>query len=140
MTSPYNLIYEDPIVQDSDERGWRVLAAAILRTRAKPERARLVMHELFEKWPTPGNLANASETEVSMVCHSIGLDRTRAQRLIAMSRGWVNKIHEHLGVELLEGVGLYGYQVYALFHEHRTEFIWPDDVELSRYRNWRASC
>ncbi len=68
---------------------YELLAATILSAQCTDERVNRVTPVLFEKYPTPADLAAAKQTEVEKIIHSLGFFRAKATSLIGMARGLV---------------------------------------------------
>lgn len=90
--------------------GWRLLVMGRLSAQCTDKRVNIVCRELFERYPTAADLANAELSEVEKIIRPCGLYHTKAENIIAASRRLVN---EYGGIlpndmdELLkfEGVG-----------------------------------
>ena len=90
--------------------GWRLLVMGRLSAQCTDKRVNEVCRVLFERYPTPSDLASAKLSDVEKIIRPCGLFHTKAQNIIDASRRLVN---EHGGIlpsnmnELLkfEGVG-----------------------------------
>lgn len=138
--SPFRLVHErDDIRCDP----WRVLVAGFVCYRAADDAEALrVLGRVLDRWPTAMRMAGADERAVAAEVRSLGMQRARAGRLIRMSLGFVNNVHERPGntVADLEGVGRYGSDAWALFVEGRTTDVHPIDRDLRRWLDWRITC
>ena len=62
--------------------GWRLMVMGRLSAQCTDKRVNIVCRELFEKYPTPYDLANASLEEVENIIRPCGLYRTKARDII----------------------------------------------------------
>ncbi len=92
------------------ETPWTLLIAVILSAQSTDARVNMTTPFLFEKYPTPEALGNASQADVEDVVKSTGFFRMKAKNIIAASKaiaqefgGEVPRNREQL--EALPGVG-----------------------------------
>ncbi|HZQ27584.1 MAG TPA: endonuclease III [Acidimicrobiales bacterium] len=65
---------------------FQLLAATILSAQTTDERVNMVTPELFERWPTPADLAAADPADLEEVVHTTGFFRNKAKSLLGMAR------------------------------------------------------
>ncbi len=65
---------------------YEILAATILSAQCTDERVNRVTPVLFEKYPTPAELARAKQSAVEKIIHSLGFFRAKATSLIGMAK------------------------------------------------------
>lgn len=75
------LHYRDP---------WQLLVSTVLSAQTTDENVNRVTPRLFERWPTPEDLAAAEPEEVEGVIFSTGFYRQKARSLIALSEDLVS--------------------------------------------------
>lgn len=64
---------------------YQLLVATILSAQSTDERVNLVTPAVFERHPTPADLAAADPTELEMLIHSTGFFRQKTKSLIGMA-------------------------------------------------------
>ncbi|KAF8266135.1 DNA glycosylase [Lactarius quietus] len=118
-----------------------------------------IFWKLVERWPTPEALAQADPAELEDCIRCLGLQSTRAKRLIALSAAYLNspaiteqqhppeeqepstkkKHRPETPVSHLPGSGPYALDSYRIYcggpGAWRT--VMPRDKELVRYVKWR---
>jgi endonuclease-3 len=95
------LSYEDP---------WQLLVATVLSAQTTDENVNRVTPGLFERWPTPDDLAAADPEEVESVVFSTGFYRQKTISVIALSRDLAERFDGRVPDDLdllteLHGVG-----------------------------------
>jgi len=85
-----------------------LLVATILSAQCTDERVNSVTPELFEKYPTPQELATATQDQVESVIKSLGFFRSKAKNLRAMAQALVDNFDGKLPQTLDELVSLAG--------------------------------
>lgn len=70
---------------------YELLAATILSAQCTDERVNMVTPELFERYPTPEDLAGARSEDVEEIIHSTGFFRNKTKSLIGMAEGVVDR-------------------------------------------------
>lgn len=68
---------------------YQLLVAATLWNRTRGIAARPVFIELIERYPSPEDLAMASEADLANLLRPIGLYNTKARRLMAFAKTWM---------------------------------------------------
>lgn len=130
--SPYALIQE--FLRDDP---WHLLVACIMLNQTSAKQVHRVMHHFFERWPLPQDFILSDEEEVKSVIQPLGFKNRRYQRLMNMTRDFIN--NETAGTRLnplqLHGIGKYGADSYKMFCEG---YLVPDvlDKELKNYVRW----
>ena len=90
------------------ESPFQLLVATILSAQCTDERVNSVTPELFEKYPTPQELATATQDQVESVIKSLGFFRSKAKNLRAMAQALVDNFDGKLPQTLDELVSLAG--------------------------------
>jgi endonuclease-3 len=70
---------------------YELLAATILSAQANDEQVNKVTPALFERYPTPADLAAARTGDVEAMIKTLGLFRSKAKNLVAMAGGLVER-------------------------------------------------
>lgn len=109
---------------------WKMLVACFLLDRCREEVVRPVLAAVLKSWPAPARLASADEKKLALVLRPLGLQSTRARRLIEMSRRFWST--EELGVESIPGVGSYALDSWRIFVEGRRD-VHPQDRKLQAF-------
>lgn len=81
--------YPDAICALDHQTPFQLLAATILSAQCTDERVNMVTPELFRRWPTAADLAEAPQADVEDVVRSTGFFRAKANNLIGMAKGLV---------------------------------------------------
>jgi endonuclease-3 len=93
--------YEDP---------WQLLVSTVLSAQTTDDNVNRVTPVLFERWPTPEDLAMANPDEVEKVVYSTGFYRQKTKSILAMAADIVEKFNGEVPRDLdammtLRGVG-----------------------------------
>ena len=83
--------YADAVCALNHQSPFQLLAATILSAQCTDERVNMVTPELFRRWPTAADLAQAPQDEVEDVIRSTGFFRAKANNLIGMAKGLVDR-------------------------------------------------
>jgi endonuclease-3 len=78
------LTYRDP---------WQLLVATVLSAQTTDDNVNRVTPVLFEKWPTPEDLANANPEDVEEVVYSTGYYRQKTKSLLALAGDVVERFN-----------------------------------------------
>ncbi len=70
---------------------YELLAATILSAQCTDERVNLVTPDLFDRYPTPEEIAEAETAELEGIIRSTGFFRNKARSLIGMAAGVVER-------------------------------------------------
>lgn len=100
--------YADAVCALDHQSPFQLLAATILSAQCTDERVNMVTPELFRRWPTAADLAEASQADVEEVVRSTGFFRAKATNLIGMAKGLVNRHGGELPQSLEELTALPG--------------------------------
>ncbi|KAI9451751.1 DNA glycosylase [Lactarius psammicola] len=142
---------------------WKLLVAVMLLNKTAGRVAVPVFWTLMERWPTPEALAQADHAELEDRIRCLGLQSTRAKRLIALSAAYLDcpattewqylpeeqeqsttttkkrRPEPPTPVSHLPGSGPYALDSYRIYcggpGAWRT--VMPSDKELVRYIKWR---
>ncbi|MCJ1247026.1 hypothetical protein MMC30_004237 [Trapelia coarctata] len=70
---------------------FRLLIAVTFLNKTRGKVALPVCYELFERYPTPEDLANANSEELAALIGGLGLQNQRGKRMIKLAQMWVEK-------------------------------------------------
>lgn len=68
---------------------FRLLLATIFLNKTPGARAMPIFFRLMERYPTPQDLADAEQADVTAIIHELGFQNQRAKKCIAMAKMWV---------------------------------------------------
>lgn len=68
---------------------FRLLLATIFLNKTPGARAMPIFYQLMAKYPTPQDLANAEQPDVTEIIRELGFQNQRARKCIAMAKMWV---------------------------------------------------
>ena len=102
--------YPDAVCALSHDSGYQLVAATILSAQCTDERVNMVTPKLFEKFPTPFELAKSKQADVEQIIKSTGFFRAKAANLRGMAQALVEEHEGKLPRDLdsmikLPGVG-----------------------------------
>ena len=98
-TSPCDLIQEH--VSQLSDPTWRICVVCMLMNMTRGLTMRSYMWRLFERWPTPTDLATADPHDVAELIRPLGFVNKRTKNLIAMSQAYVDeRCGQHLQIYL----------------------------------------
>jgi endonuclease-3 len=100
--------YPEALCALNHQTPFQLLAATILSAQCTDERVNMVTPELFRRWPTAKDLANAPVSELEEVIRSTGFFRAKASNLIGMARGLVENHQGEIPQSLEELTALPG--------------------------------
>lgn len=100
----------DPTVALNSTNPFELLVATILSAQCTDARVNQVTPNLFARYPTAGELANADQTELELLIKSTGFFKSKARNLIGCGKTLVAKFHGNIPksmeeLTLLSGVG-----------------------------------
>ncbi|KAE9530713.1 hypothetical protein AGLY_011175 [Aphis glycines] len=127
--SPYALIQEDLF-----HNPWQLLIATIFLTKVTAKLAIPKIHEFLLKWPTPEDVMNADPQDLLFSVKNLGLENTRVKTIKQFTADFLSKKWKY-PIELY-GIGKYGNDSYRLFCVNEWRIVQPDDILLSKYKNW----
>lgn len=78
--------WPEAVVELDFEDGYQLLVATILSAQSTDELVNKVTPALFERYPTPADLAEADADEVERMVHSTGFYRQKTKNIIAMAQ------------------------------------------------------
>lgn len=70
---------------------FELLAATILSAQCTDKRVNIVTPALFERYPSPSEMAQAAQSDVEELIRTTGFFRNKAKSLIGMAQGLMNK-------------------------------------------------
>jgi endonuclease-3 len=85
------LEYPDALCELDHRNAFELLAATILSAQSTDALVNLVTPALFERYPSPDDLAAADPEELEELIRSTGFFRSKAKSLIGMARGLVER-------------------------------------------------
>lgn len=86
-----NMDYADVECELNHSSAWELLAATILSAQCTDARVNMVTPALFEAFPTPYDMAKASQEEVEALVKTTGFYRNKAKSLIGAAKGIVER-------------------------------------------------
>ena len=131
MKSPYTLLQED---LNSDS--WKIFVCCIFCNLTKRLSAEPYFWEVLRRWPTPSDLASASEEELVALIQPLGLSQRRAKALKKMSYEFIHKDWKDDPTKLY-GIGKYASDAYQIFVLNEWKNVHPTDGALVNYVKWR---
>ena len=108
---------------------WKMLVCCMLLNLTNRKQVDTIREELFTKYPTPKDMMMAEHSDLVDIIKPLGLYNTRAQRLIKMSKGYVNGFKS---VDELYGVGQYAKDSWEIFQNNNLN-VKPRDKVLQEY-------
>ena len=119
-----------PLLQEIyQDNGWKMLVCCMLVNVTNRKQVDIVRNELFTKYPTPEDMMKAEHSELVEIIKPLGLYNTRAERLIKMSKGYVNGFND---VTELYGIGQYAKDSWEIFQLGNRN-VKPRDLVLQEY-------
>lgn len=100
--------YPEALCELDHTNAFELLAATILSAQCTDARVNLVTPELFERYPTPDDLAHADPAEVERIVHSTGFYASKTRNLIGMANALVGRFDGEVPTELDELVTIPG--------------------------------
>ncbi len=76
----------EDIIYLEHENDWQLLFATILSAQCTDARVNIVTRDLFQKYKTLEDFANASQPELEKDIHSIGFHRAKSKNIIACAK------------------------------------------------------
>jgi len=128
--SPFSLLQEEINLDP-----WRIFVCCIFCNLTKRVTAEPYFRKVLDLWPTPQDLAAASEEEVAQVIQTLGLSNRRSKALIRMSSEYLEKDWRE-DPTILYGIGKYGSDAYKIFCTPHWREVEPKDGALVNYHNW----
>lgn len=133
----------EPLLQlQYRRRPWRLLVTCVLLNQTGGvAQVKPVLHELFERWPTPKAMMLAGP-ELEEFIRPLGLWRRRAKTLRDLSLAWHcrrHRIRTREDVLALPGIGPYAADAWEIVCRGRLH-VEPDDKELTRWVRWARTC
>ena len=87
---------------------FELLAATILSAQCTDARVNLVTPQLFSRYPTPEDLANADPAEVEEIIHSTGFYKNKTKSLIGMAAALLARFDGEVPTEMADWVTVPG--------------------------------
>ncbi len=87
---------------------FELLVSTVISAQTTDENVNRVTPELFRRWPTPGDLADANPEEVEAVIFSTGFYRQKTKAIIALAQDLVDKFDGVVPASIDELVTLKG--------------------------------
>jgi endonuclease-3 len=102
------LEYPEAICALHHRNPYELLTATILSAQTTDERVNMVTPALFERYPTPKDLAGAEPTELEELIHSTGFYRNKARSLLGMAQRLVEAFDGEVPTAMADLVTLPG--------------------------------
>ena len=128
--SPFGLIQE---TLWPDE--WKILVACVLLNCTTRKVMEKIVTELFDRYPTPGDMAIADPEELSTMIETLGLQEKRAKTLIDLSKAYLTQTWTN--ADELPGIGEYGRAAHDIFVKGEVLSSPPKDGALVKYHRWQ---
>jgi methyl-CpG-binding domain protein 4 len=77
------------IQEELAEKPFHLLIATVFLNKTKGSVAKPILWQFLDLYPTPEILSNASQDDIEELIRPLGLQRTRAERLIKMGKEWI---------------------------------------------------
>jgi endonuclease-3 len=78
------------------ENAWQLLIATILSAQCTDDRVNIVTADLFKKYTSVADFANADITELEKDIHSTGFYHSKAKNIIGSMQKLLNEFHEEI--------------------------------------------
>jgi len=127
--SPHDLIQEGLWPND-----WKVLVACLLLNLTTRKQVDQVIDDLFDRYPTPVDLASAKEEDLHNMLRSLGMWRRRAKTLIRFSEEFLKG--DWKTAKDLHGCGKYADDAWHIFCVGDWHQVNPSDHALNDYYNF----
>ncbi|MHB1137614.1 MAG: endonuclease III [Microthrixaceae bacterium] len=85
------LEYPEAICELDHRNAFELLAATILSAQSTDKRVNMVTPDLFAKYPTPEDLAQADPEDVELLVHSTGFFKAKTKSIIGMATALVER-------------------------------------------------
>ncbi len=100
----------NPTTELKYKNGFELLVATILSAQSTDKRVNIITHELFEKYPTPEDMAKANSEEIYSYIHSVTYPGNKSEYLAGMAKILVEKYNGKIPddvneLQKLPGVG-----------------------------------
>lgn len=79
------LMFEEPKCELEYKNDWQLLIAILLSAQCTDKKVNAITPTLFNKYPTLNHLKNANEQELEKIIYPLGLSKTKAKNIIALS-------------------------------------------------------
>lgn len=100
--------YPDALCELDHRNAYELLAATILSAQTTDARVNLVTPALFERYPTPADLAAADPEELEEIVRSTGFYRSKARSLLGMADALVERFGGEVPGRMADLVSLPG--------------------------------
>lgn len=90
------------------ENAWQLLIATILSAQCTDERVNIVTKDLFQKYKSLEDFANAEQNELEKEIHSTGFYHNKAKNIIACAKRLVEEYHKEVPNKLEDLISLAG--------------------------------
>jgi len=97
-----------PQVELDHENAWQLLVATILAARSNDRTINSITPTLFERWPTPADLAAAEQEEVEVVVKKSGFYRNKAKAIRKTAQAVVDDFEGEVPETMAELITLPG--------------------------------
>lgn len=100
--------YPHPETHLNARDAWELTVATVLAAQCTDKRVNMVTPELFARWPSPADLAQADTGELEQVIRSTGFYHNKAKNLIAAAKRVTEAFHGAVPSTMAELVTLPG--------------------------------
>lgn len=146
MLSPLNLLQEQQL--GKAHAPWRILVCCQLLNRTHGRVVRPLIEEVFEHWPTPERMYDASDVALITLLRPLGFYNQRSRSLQRMSGEYAHLVAlsgDHFYQQFdsgdwacrLSGCGQYAVDSLNIFVYGKTDVV-TSDTWLNDYLVWKA--
>ena len=100
--------YPEALCELDHSNAYELLAATILSAQCTDARVNMVTPALFERYPTPDDLAHADPAELEQIVRSTGFYASKARNLIGMGNALIERFDGEVPTELPDLVTIPG--------------------------------
>ena len=119
-----------PLLQEIyQDDGWKMLTCCMLLNLTNRKQVDTIRDELFKRYPTPSDMADANHDELADLLKPLGLYNRRATSLRKMSEGFIKGFQT---VDELYGIGQYAKDSWEIFQNNNMNLN-PTDKVLQEY-------
>lgn len=109
---------------------WKMLVCCLCLNLTTRKQMEPIVAHLFDRWPTPQDMASADPDELSEMTVSLGMQHKRAKTLIRFSQEFALGFER---VKDLHGVGKYAEDSHLIFALGQWQGVRPTDGALIKY-------
>ena len=127
--SPYGLLQEDLWPDE-----WKILIACLMLNLTTRKQVDRVIYEFFRRWPDPGSLIAARDSDVEDLIKPLGMWKKRTQTLKRFSSEYLRNSWKT--AKDLHGCGKYADDCWRMFCMGDWRSLQPQDHALNEYHDF----